>query len=87
MADRDLKQAIRVLDLQAEISYQKVETHDEAEQLQFRGSPTILISGRDPFADLDAPVGLSCRVYRTELGSAESPGVDALRRVLQGLGS
>lgn len=87
LADHDLKEAIRLLDLDAEISYQKIESHEEADRLQFRGSPTILISDLDPFADPDAPVGLSCRVYRTGPGSSGTPGLDALQRVLGSVAS
>ncbi len=36
--------------------------------MQFRGSPTVLVDGWDPFLDPASPVGLSCRVYRTEDG-------------------
>lgn len=42
-----------------------VNTVEEAEATQFRGSPSIMVDGVDPFADLDTPVGLSCRVYKT----------------------
>jgi hypothetical protein len=82
-AETDLNAAIEIVGLDAEISYQKVESHGEADHLAFRGSPTIMISGDDPFADPDAPVGLSCRVYRTGEGTAGSPGVEALQEVLQ----
>lgn len=87
LADRDLREAIRLLHLDAEVSYQRIESHDEAERLQFRGSPTILVSGHDPFADSNAPVGLSCRVYRTGERSSGSPGLDALQRVLRSVAS
>ena len=53
-------------------------TGAEAEQFGFRGSPTILINGRDPFADADDQVGLSCRMYRTPAGLAGSPTVEQL---------
>ena len=82
-ADTDLNAAIEIVGLDAEVSYQKVEEHRDAENLAFRGSPTILISGNDPFADPDAPVGLSCRVYRTGERTSGSPGVEALQKVLQ----
>ena len=36
---------------------QLIETPEAAEQHGFRGSPTVLIDGVDPFADPDAPVG------------------------------
>lgn len=86
LADRDIREAIRLLGLDADISYRKIESQDEAEKLQFRGSPTILISGRDPFAEPDGPVGLSCRVYRTAQGSSGSPGLDALKKALESVG-
>jgi len=50
------------------IEYQLIDTPELAEEFGFRGSPTIVIDGVDPFADPDAPVGLSCRVYKTESG-------------------
>lgn len=83
LADEDLKEAVRLLGLDAAIDYERVGSHRDAERLTFRGSPTILISGRDPFADPDAPVGLSCRVYRSGGRSPGTPGVDALRNALR----
>jgi hypothetical protein len=82
-AETDLKTAIEILGLDVEINYQRVESHTEAERLTFRGSPTILISGEDPFADSDAPVGLSCRVYRTGGKASGSPGVEALLEAIR----
>lgn len=60
----------------------RVETSEEAERLKFRGSPTVLIDNEDPFACGDEPVGLSCRVYRTEKGLAGAPAEGQLREVL-----
>lgn len=65
------------------VDRQLIETSDAAEQHQFRGSPTILINGTDPFCDPDAPVGLSCRVYRTETGYGGSPSLDQLRAAIR----
>ena len=59
-----------------------VETVKEAEATRFRGSPSILVDGVDPFAETDAPVGLSCRVYQTPDGFAGSPTLDQLRSVI-----
>lgn len=59
-----------------------VDTLEEAERTRFRGSPSILIDGVDPFADADAAVGLSCRLYQTTAGPAGSPTLDQLREVL-----
>jgi hypothetical protein len=60
-----------------------VGTPEEAEAGPFRGSPTVLVNGRDPFADTDSPVGFSCRVYRTEGGLAGAPTVEQLVAVLR----
>lgn len=64
------------------IDHQLIETPEAAERHGFRGSPTVLVDGVDPFADADAPVGLACRVYATEAGYAGSPSLDQLRTVL-----
>ena len=61
---------------------QTVTTPEEAEELRFRGSPTLLVDGADPFADESAPVGLSCRVYPTPEGLAGSPTVEQIVSVL-----
>ncbi|MFQ5967049.1 MAG: thioredoxin family protein [Acidimicrobiia bacterium] len=65
-----------------EIHYQLVESFEDAERLGFRGSPTVLVDGRDPFADESAPIGFACRVYRTESGSEGTPSIDQLREAL-----
>lgn len=62
---------------------QLIETPEAAEQYGFRGSPTVLIGGLDPFADPDAPVGLSCRVYATDDGYAGSPSLEQLRAAIE----
>lgn len=41
----------------AEVALEKVETNEEAERVGFFGSPSILIDGRDPFANPDSRVG------------------------------
>lgn len=60
-----------------------VDSVELAEELGFRGSPTIHINGVDPFADPDAPVGLTCRIYPTEGGFRGTPPEDQLRAALQ----
>jgi hypothetical protein len=51
------------------VQYCTVITPEEAEAAEFRGSPAVLLSGHDPFLNRESPVGLSCRVYRTEAAS------------------
>ena len=60
-----------------------VDTAEAAERTQFRGSPSFHVNGSDLFADPDAPVGLSCRIYQTPHGPVGSPTIDQLRRALQ----
>jgi hypothetical protein len=63
-------------------SHHRVTTPEEADRVGFRGSPSVLVDEVDPFADPDAPVGLSCRVYHTPDGMAGSPTLEQLRWAL-----
>lgn len=58
-----------------EVRYEVVDTPERAESIGFRGSPTLLINGVDPFADPTGCVGLSCRLFTTDEGLAGSPTV------------
>ena len=69
-------------DLGFDYSTRLVDTPEEAEVLQFRGSPSVIVDGVDAFAVGTEPVGLSCRIYPTPDGPAGSPTVDQLRRAL-----
>ena len=64
------------------VTYELVSTPEQAERAGFRGSPTILVNGADPFAGPDDPVGLSCRLYRSPAGVDRAPTVEQLRSVL-----
>lgn len=64
------------------IEHQLVTTEEEAERVSFRGSPTILIDGVDPFAEGDQAIGLSCRIYLTPDGYAGSPTLQQIAAVL-----
>ena len=64
------------------LEYELVNSPEKAERVGFHGSPTILVDGRDPFVTGDEPVGLTCRVFRTEAGVEGSPTEAALRKVL-----
>lgn len=59
-----------------------VESAAEAERRGFHGSPSVLLDGVDLFAEADAGVGLSCRVYQTPDGPAGAPTVEQLRSAL-----
>lgn len=64
------------------IEHQLVTTEDDAERVSFRGSPTILIDGVDPFAEGNQAIGLSCRIYRTPDGHAGSPTSEQIAAAL-----
>lgn len=56
------------------VSRRIVDTDEDAQQMSFVGSPTILIDGADPWASgTTAPVGLSCRIFATPDGPKGSP--------------
>lgn len=81
---RTLDERLRRLasELTLDIEQEIVGTPEAADAAGFRGSPTLLVDGVDPFASGDEPVGLSCRVYVTPDGPAGAPTLDQLREVL-----
>lgn len=80
--DRLVRQAMQAVGIEAELAYETVTSPEDAQRLSFRGSPTVLVDGRDPFAEPDAPVGLSCRVFVTPEGLRGSPTLGQLIAVL-----
>ena len=80
--DQRLRAAAALAGLSVVPELVQVETPEDAERLSFRGSPTVLVDGADPFADPSAPVGLSCRVFRTPEGLRGAPTVEQLLAVL-----
>lgn len=72
----------QILGDQANVQLQLVKSHADAETLAFRGSPTLLIDGQDPFAVKSDLVGGACRVYRTEAGTEGAPSENQLRAAL-----
>jgi hypothetical protein len=64
------------------VEHRLITTPEQAEAAGFRGSPTILLDGVDPFARGDEPFGLACRVYQTPDGPAGSPSVEQIEAAL-----
>lgn len=81
-AKADVEQVAAGLGIEVSVTTRAIETQDRAIELGFTGSPTLVINGEDPFADPSAPVGLACRIYRTEDGLAGSPSLRQLENAL-----
>lgn len=82
-AERRLRQVFKQLGFpDSALTFHRVDAPEDAERLAFRGSPTILVNGVDPFAEPGAPVGLACRVYRTAAGSDGAPTLSQLTEAL-----
>jgi hypothetical protein len=82
VAEERLIHAMRRVGRAEPVHRVKIDSLEDAERAGFSGSPTILVDGRDPFADAHSPAGLACRVYVTEHGLAGSPTVEQLMEVL-----
>lgn len=82
-AEAQLRGVIDELGWDCSLTKINVDSIESAEKLRFQGSPTIHINGVDPFADVDARVGISCRIYPAEGGYRATPPVDELRSALQ----
>jgi len=65
------------------IEFIVVRSDEQARELEFHGSPTVLLDGGDPFAGPDTPVGLACRLYRTAQGASGAPSVEQLVDAIQ----
>lgn len=69
------------------VEHRVVSTPEEAARYGMHGSPTILIDGRDPFAEPGAAASLSCRLYRDAGGRIQgAPSAGQLREALAAAG-
>jgi len=76
----------RVLDelsvAEVHVDHELIQSPEHAARVGFRGSPTILVNGRDPFATGAEAVGMACRVYVSDQGRQGSPTESQIRAVL-----
>jgi len=80
-----LQQVIAEEGVDAEIEIIKVETEEQAQELRFIGSPTILVNGEDIVPPPpESPYNLTCRAYILEDGRVSPlPSPEMIRRSLQ----
>ena len=76
LARERVTEAARLAGARDDIELRRVESPEEADQIGFAGSPTILIDGADPFPN--GTTGFACRLY----GGEHAPSVAELVRVL-----
>ena len=76
-----LAEAAAFTGTRVDVSIRLIATEAEAKQARFRGSPTLWLDGRDPFAT-DGPVAIGCRIYRSDVGLDGAPSVTQLVGVL-----
>jgi len=66
------------------MSHRVISDEDEAARWGMHGSPTLLIDGVDPFAELGQPPGMSCRLYRDDEGrTSGAPSAGQLRHAIE----
>ena len=80
-----LRKVLAEEDIEADISVVEVDTEEQARDLEFAGSPTILVEGRDISPHLELPnYALTCRTYQLEDGRISPlPSEAMLRRTIR----
>lgn len=82
---RRARRALRGAGVDGDVVARTLDAGQAARHPAFRGSPTVLLDGCDPFADqLDrARPASACRLYATVDGLAGAPTVDMLKRAIR----
>ncbi len=81
---RALESVLREGIIETPIQVVFVGSQEDADFLEFPGSPTIRVNGRDVVPEPGLPVGLGCRIYRDAGGRViDGPPIEAIRAVVQ----
>ncbi len=83
VARQRLHEAVARSGVEATVREREITNARDAEIHGMRGSPTILVDGRDAAAG-EAAASMSCRLYRTETGVDGAP---TLEQLVEALGS
>lgn len=79
----NLKEALALEGIEAEIRLTCVTDNDHAAAVKFLGSPSFRVNGVDLWPEERKRYNLSCRVYATPQGMKGAPTVAMLREALQ----
>ncbi|KDQ00402.1 MULTISPECIES: hypothetical protein [Rhodococcus] len=80
LLEQRIEQALAGVPIEWELRHVIVDDPRSAELAGMTGSPTLLVDGRDPFAEPDQVPSVSCRLYRDATGAVGgAPTVTALR--------
>lgn len=85
VADELIAAAMAEAGVEGSVTHTIIASQDQATRRGFTGSPTILLNGTDPFATVDAPVALACRLYPSQDGLRGTPGMKELSRAMTGV--
>lgn len=70
-------------EFELDIELEHVDSEEAAQRVGFRGSPTILVDGRDLFSTDGTAIGLSCRRYLTPAGVTGCPTLRQIDEALE----
>lgn len=65
------------------VEYLLLRTPEEASEVAFAGSPTILLDGEDAFPSAGRTTDLACRIYQTGTGLAGLPTVNQIEDAIR----
>jgi hypothetical protein len=83
LGQQALQQALLEEGIKSPIQLIAVSTNEEAQRMQFPGSPTIRVNGRDLFSAPERQAwGLGCRMYPTPEGLRGAPTKEMLSEAL-----
>jgi len=79
-----LRKVLREERIQVEIDIIKIENEQQAQQLRFVGSPTILVNDTDIDPQSTEHYGLACRAYQLEDGRISPlPSEEMIKRAIR----
>ncbi|MBI5878756.1 MAG: thioredoxin family protein [Chloroflexi bacterium] len=78
-----LQTALAAEGMETDVRMVNVHGDDEAERLQFLGSPSFRLNGQELWPERREQYALGCRVYLTPQGFRGAPTVEALREKIR----